>query len=68
MGGRIIGWGVFGLAAGSAPGGGRSVARLRNGGIGGCLGGAVGGALYQIVTALLPQTAGRGLALALLGR
>ncbi|MBI3800517.1 MAG: FHA domain-containing protein [Deltaproteobacteria bacterium] len=68
IGGRIIGWGVFGLAAGLGAGWvGRSVARLRNGGIGGCLGGAVGGALYQIVTALLPQTAGRGLALALLG-
>src|SRR5574341_1048872 len=68
LGGRIIGWGVFGLAAGLGAGWvGRSVARLRNGGIGGCLGGAVGGALYQIVTALLPQTAGRGLALALLG-
>jgi pSer/pThr/pTyr-binding forkhead associated (FHA) protein len=68
LGGRIVGWGVFGLAAGLGAGWvGRSVARLRNGGIGGCLGGAVGGALYQIVTTLLPQTAGRGLALALLG-
>jgi type III secretion system (T3SS) inner membrane Yop/YscD-like protein len=68
MGGRIIGWGVFGLAAGLGAGWvGRSVARLRNGGLGGLLGGAIGGALYQIVTALLPQTAGRGLALALLG-
>jgi pSer/pThr/pTyr-binding forkhead associated (FHA) protein len=68
LGGRIIGWGVFGLAAGLGAGWvGRSVARLRNGGIGGCLGGAIGGALYQIMTALLPQTAGRGLALALLG-
>ncbi len=68
MGGRIVSWGVFGLAAGLGAGWvGRSVARLRNGGIGGFLGGAVGGMLYQIVTALLPQTAGRGLALALLG-
>src|SRR6266704_2196584 len=43
------------------------LAALRNGGIGGCLGGAIGGSIYQIVTYLLPQTAGRGLALALLG-
>ncbi len=68
LGGRIVGWGVFGVAAGLGAGWvGHSVARLRNGGIGGFLGGAVGGMLYQIVTALLPQTAGRGLALALLG-
>ena len=68
LGGRIIGWAVFGLAAGLGAGWvGRSFARLRNGGIGGCLGGAIGGAFYQIVTALLPQAAGRGLALALLG-
>lgn len=68
LGGRIVGWAVFGLAAGLGAGWvGHSFARLRNGGIGGCLGGAIGGALYQIVTALLPQTAGRGLALALLG-
>ncbi|MBI3301245.1 MAG: FHA domain-containing protein [Deltaproteobacteria bacterium] len=68
LGGRVVGWGVFGLAAGLGAGWvGHSFARLRNGGIGGGLGGAVGGALYQLVTALLPQTAGRGLALALLG-
>jgi VWFA-related protein len=68
LGGRIVGWGVFGLAAGLGAGWvGHSFARLRNGGIGGCLGGAIGGALYQVVTTLLPQTAGRGLALALLG-
>jgi hypothetical protein len=68
LGGRIIGWGVFGVAVGLGAGWvGHSFARLRNGGIGGFLGGAIGGALYQIVTALLPQTAGRGLALALLG-
>lgn len=68
LGGRIIGWSVFGLAAGLGAGWvGRSVARLRNGGIGGCLGGAIGGALFQVMTTLLPQTTGRGLALALLG-
>jgi hypothetical protein len=68
LGGRIIGWGIFGLIAGLGVGWvGRSVARMRNGLIGGAIGGALGGALYQIVTGLLPQTAGRGLALALLG-
>ncbi|MGH8407486.1 MAG: FHA domain-containing protein, partial [Pseudomonas sp.] len=68
LGGRIIGWSMFGLAAGLGAGWvGHSVARLRNGGIGGFLGGAIGGALYQIMTALFPQTTGRGLALALLG-
>jgi hypothetical protein len=47
VGGRIIGWSLFGLAAGLGAGWvGRSVARLRNGGIGGALGGAVGGILY----------------------
>ncbi len=66
--GRIIGWGLFGLAAGLGAGWvGRSFARLRNGGIGGCLGGAVGGVLYEILTTLLPQSVGRGVALALLG-
>jgi pSer/pThr/pTyr-binding forkhead associated (FHA) protein len=68
LGGRIIGWSVFGLAVGLGAGWvGRSPARLRNGGVGGFLGGAIGGVVYQIVAALLPQTAGRGLALALLG-
>ncbi len=68
VGGRIVGWGLFGLAAGLGAGWvGRSFARLRNGGIGGCLGGAVGGILYEILTALLPQSVGRGVALALLG-
>jgi hypothetical protein len=68
LGGRIIGWSVFGLAVGLGAGWiGRAPARLRNGGIGGCLGGAIGGALYQTVTALLPQTTGRGIAFALLG-
>ena len=66
--GRIIGWGLFGLAAGLGAGWvGRSFARLRNGGIGGCLGGAIGGMLYDLLTTLFPQTVGRGLALALLG-
>jgi hypothetical protein len=46
---------------------GHSFARLRNGGIGGLLGGAIGGGVYQIVTSILPQTTGRGIALALLG-
>ena len=68
LGGRIVGWGLFGLAAGLGAGWvGRSFARLRNGGIGGCLGGAVGGVLYEGLTALLPQSVGRGVALALLG-
>lgn len=68
LGGRIIGWSIFGLAVGLGAGWvGRSPARLRNGSLGGCLGGAIGGALYQSVTALFPQTTGRGLALALLG-
>jgi pSer/pThr/pTyr-binding forkhead associated (FHA) protein/Mg-chelatase subunit ChlD len=66
--GRIIGWGLFGLAAGLGAGWvGRSFARLRNGGLGGCLGGAIGGVLYEAMTTLFPQTVGRGLALALLG-
>ena len=68
MGGRIIGWGLFGLVVGLGAGWvGRSFARLRNGGLGGCLGGAIGGILYEAVTAIFPQTVGRGLALALLG-
>lgn len=68
VGGRLIGWGLFGLAAGLGVGwAGRSFARLRNGGLGGCLGGALGGMLYEMLTTLLPQSIGRGLALALLG-
>lgn len=68
MGGRMLGWSIFGIAVGMGVGWvGHSFARLRNGGIGGLLGGAIGGAIYQIVTAILPQTAGRGIALALLG-
>lgn len=68
LGGRVVGWGVFGLVVGLGAGWvGKSVARMRNGLIGGTIGGAIGGALYQIVTALMPQTAGRGLALAILG-
>ncbi len=68
LGGRIIGWGLFGLAVGlGASWVGRSSVRLRNGGIGGCVGGAVGGLLYEVMTALLPQSLGRGLALAFLG-
>jgi pSer/pThr/pTyr-binding forkhead associated (FHA) protein len=66
--GRIIGWGLFGLAVGfGASWSGHSFARVRNGVIGGCLGGAVGGGLYEMVTTLLPQSVGRGIALALLG-
>lgn len=66
--GRFIGWGLFGLAVGLGAGWvGRSFARLRNGGLGGCLGGAIGGVLYEAMTTLFPQTVGRGLALALLG-
>ncbi|MGE0683825.1 MAG: FHA domain-containing protein [Candidatus Binatia bacterium] len=66
--GRIVGWGLFGLVAGLGAGWvGRSFARLRNGGLGGCLGGAIGGVLYEAMTTLFPQTVGRGLALALLG-
>jgi len=68
MSGRVIGWGMFGLIAGLGVGWvGHSFARLRNGAIGGVLGGALGGALYQILTTLLPQMAGRALALAFLG-
>jgi len=68
FGGRMIGWGIFGLAAGLGAGWvGRSFARLRNGGVGGCLGGAIGGTLYEGLTTFFPQTVGRGLALALLG-
>jgi len=68
LGGRMVGWGIFGLAVGLGAGWvGHSLVRLRNGAIGGCLGGAIGGAVYQIVTVLFPQTAGRGIALALLG-
>src|SRR6266851_8223743 len=46
--GRILGWGVLGIAVGlgvgSASG---SAARRRNGAIGGMLGGAMGGFFYQ---------------------
>lgn len=66
--GRIFGWGLFGLAAGLGVGwSGRSFARIRNGGLGGCLGGALGGVLYEVMTALLPQSVGRGVALAVIG-
>jgi pSer/pThr/pTyr-binding forkhead associated (FHA) protein/Mg-chelatase subunit ChlD len=68
VGGRVLGWGLFGLAAGLGVGWvGRSFARLRNGGLGGCLGGAIGGVLYEVMTSLFPQSVGRGAALALLG-
>lgn len=68
VGGRIFGWSLFGLAAGLGVGWvGRSFARLRNGGLGGCLGGALGGMLYEVMTSLLPQSVGRGIALAILG-
>jgi pSer/pThr/pTyr-binding forkhead associated (FHA) protein len=68
LGGRIIGWGIFGAAIGLGVGWiGHSFARLRNGGLGGAIGGAIGGAFYQLVTTPLPQTAGRAIALALLG-
>ena len=49
--GRILGWGVLGIAVGigvgSASG---SAARRRNGAIGGVLGGALGGFFYQSLT------------------
>jgi len=68
MGGRMLGWSLFGITVGLGVGWvGHSFARLRNGGIGGLLGGAIGGGVYQIVTSILPQTTGRGIALALLG-
>ena len=66
--GRILGWGVLGIAVGlgvgSASG---SAARRRNGAIGGVLGGAVGGFFYQSLTTTFPQAFGRAIAIIILG-
>ncbi len=69
MGGQILGWGIFGCAVGLGAGrGGKSIEKMRNGGIGGAIGGGIGGALFQLVAVLLPQqTAGRAIAISLLG-
>jgi pSer/pThr/pTyr-binding forkhead associated (FHA) protein len=48
IGGRILGWGLFGLFVGMAEGVvGRSMKRVRQGAIGGAIGGALGGALFD---------------------
>jgi Inner membrane component of T3SS, cytoplasmic domain len=68
--GRILGWGVLGIAVGlgvgSASG---SAARRRNGAIGGVLGGALGGFFYQSLTSIssVPQALGRAIAIIILG-
>jgi hypothetical protein len=68
--GRILGWGVLGIAVGlgvgSASG---SAARRRNGAIGGVLGGALGGFFYQSLTSIssVPQAMGRAIAIIILG-
>ena len=66
--GRILGWGVLGIAVGlgvgSASG---SAARRRNGAIGGVLGGALGGFFYQSLTTTFPQAFGRAIAIIILG-
>jgi Inner membrane component of T3SS, cytoplasmic domain len=68
--GRILGWGVLGIAVGlgvgSASG---SDARRRNGAIGGVLGGALGGFFYQSLTSIssVPQALGRAIAIIILG-
>src|ERR1039457_334970 len=66
--GRILGWGVLGIAVGlgvgSASG---SAARRRNGAIGGVLGGALGGFFYQSLTSTFPQAFGRAIAIVILG-
>ena len=66
--GRILGWGVLGIAVGlgvgSATG---STARRRNGAIGGVVGGALGGFFYQSLTSTFPQAFGRAIAIIILG-
>ncbi|HXW83553.1 MAG TPA: FHA domain-containing protein [Candidatus Binataceae bacterium] len=68
LGGRILGWGVLGVAVGFGVGSAtRSNARVRNGIIGGILGGALGGFFYQSLTATFPQAFGRAIAIIVLG-
>ncbi|HLW70541.1 MAG TPA: FHA domain-containing protein [Candidatus Binataceae bacterium] len=66
--GRVVGWAVLGLIVGLGVGGAtRSSDRRRNGALGGLLGGAIGGLCYEEVTAALPQTLGRMIAIIVLG-
>src|SRR5208337_3687660 len=62
--GRILGWGVLGIAVGLGVGAASgSPARRRNGAIGGVLGGALGGFFYQSLTTTFPQAFGRAIAI-----
>jgi Inner membrane component of T3SS, cytoplasmic domain len=66
--GRILGWGVLGIAVGLGVGWAtRSNARRRNGALGGVLGGALGGFFYQALTSTFPQAFGRAIAIIVLG-
>lgn len=66
--GRIVGWGVLGIAVGLGVGtAARSAARQRNGALGGLLGGALGGLCYQVLTLTFPQVLGRAIAIIILG-
>jgi hypothetical protein len=68
--GRILGWGLLGIAVGLSVGSASgSAARRRNGAIGGVLGGALGGFFYQSLTAIsyIPQAFGRAIAIIVLG-
>lgn len=66
--GRILGWGILGLAVGFGVGAATgSTARRRNGALGGVVGGALGGLFYQSLTTTFPQAFGRAIAIVVLG-
>jgi hypothetical protein len=67
-GGRIAGWALLGIFVGLGVGWAtRSVARMRNGALGGLIGGALGGFCYQQLTWFFPQSFGRAIAIVVLG-
>jgi hypothetical protein len=66
--GRVVGWGILGIAVGLGVGAAaRSNARRRNGALGGIVGGALGGLCYQALTLSFPQAFGRAIAIIILG-
>jgi len=68
LGGRIAGWSLLGVIIGLGVGWAtRSVARMRNGAIGGLIGGALGGFCYWFLTSMFPQSFGRAIAVIVLG-
>jgi hypothetical protein len=67
-GGRVFGWALLGVVVGLGVGWAtRSIARMRNGALGGLIGGALGGLFYQFLTAMFPQSFGRAIAEIILG-